>query len=66
MGIEQITSVKWLAMKWYQKLIDLIIYMHIVNLFKLNTILSGQCSVEHYSGLIVLSLNKLKLNRKQQ
>ena len=31
-GIEQITSMKWLTMKLYQKLTDLIFYMHIVNL----------------------------------
>ena len=32
MGIEQITSMKWLTMKLYRKLTDLIFYINIVNL----------------------------------
>ena len=35
LGIEQITSIRWLTIKWYRKLIDLIIYVHIVNLLQL-------------------------------
>ena len=35
MGIEQITNIKWLTIKGYQKLIDVIIYVHIVNLLQL-------------------------------
>ena len=31
LDIEQITSIKWLTMTWCRKLIDLIIYVHIVN-----------------------------------
>ena len=44
--------------------------VHIVNLlqltFKLNTVLSKQHSIEHCSDLIMLSLKKPKINRKQQ
>ena len=50
MGIEQITIKKWLAMKWYGKLIDLIIYVHIVNLLQL--------TVQTQHNIIIATLNR--------
>ena len=34
LGIKQITSMKWLTTKLYRKLLNLIIYVHIVNLLQ--------------------------------
>ena len=58
---------KWKCkMKLYWKLIDLIIYVHVVNLLQ-ETIqtyhnVARACLIDNFSDLIMLSLNKPKLN----
>ena len=51
MGIEQITSLKWLTIKSGWKLIDqlktCILWTYYNYLFKLNTVFSQQCLMEH-------------------
>ena len=73
MDIEQITSIKWLIMKLYQKLITSLRFNYLraygepaTNDRSNLTILSEQHSIKHCSALIVLSLNRPKLNRKQR